>query len=84
MPIVAAFDFFHTYFDLFFCKDHVVSIVFNFNVYQVDFYVADSGTGTRLNNGQDVVDYHRTVRVGSINVEFIEVFLDLSASIHGE
>ena len=80
--IIDAFEFFHPAFDLFICKAHIVVKIFHLHRIQVVFYFAYSWTGHGLYNGQYVVNNHGTVRVGSINVEFKEVFHDPAVSIH--
>ena len=82
--IIDAFDFFHPAVDLFICKAHMVVKIFHLQRIQVDFYFAYSWTGHGLYNGQYVVNNHGTVRVGSVNVEFKEVFHDPAVSINGE
>ena len=42
------------------------------------------GMGCWIDDQQDVVYYYGTVRVGSANVQFKEVFHDLVARIHSE
>ena len=84
VPMFAALDFFHPALIFFVCKAHVVFKVFYFHLSQVNFYVSDYVAGHGLDDGQNVVDCHWTVRVGFVDVEFREVFHNPTASIHGK
>ena len=73
MLIVAAFDFFHTLFDLIACKAHIVVKIFHLHLSQVDFYVSDSGTGHGIDDGQDEVNlgcHHKTINA-LIKISFV-------------
>ena len=48
MLIVVAFNLSHPAFDLLVRKYHAAVNIFHLHLYQVDFYVADSGTGRGL------------------------------------
>ena len=82
--MIAASDFFHPAFDFFVCKARVVVKIFHLHLSQVDFYIADSGTGHGLDNRHDVVNNHGTFRVVSVNLELKGVFHDPAARIHGK
>ena len=75
MPVVTAFNFFHPDFDFFCCKAHVFFKILQFHLPQIYIQVADSGASYGLEDGWNVMDQQRTIRVGSVNITFGKVLM---------